>query len=335
MDRAITPFGDKIIEEDDIRFTSFGGMVIRDWTHCQGWAAEDGLRFSRQKSANEHVWNRNLEANLPYIDKSLENVKPESGGKHEGQTCFLTADGFSLSKNGHHLIDCPHVIETNRVYPGVQPEYYVSVDCGYPFNGSNPEWVCDVDKEKTTGVFSVFVRPEIAKKFSNKLWFDAWGKGRVLSNRLNKEKPFVKSLDTALNVSFTALCLAWRLGFKRIVLAGFDYCYQDGYNHFLDSAPTILTRGGKLQIETNERELLEKGRNTLLCDNGVFSTKEWLDAMKYFATQCWFLIESGVEIVNATEGGILNMPFIPSVKLLDEVSKVKKGNECQKIKAKS
>jgi len=306
-----TPFGIPIMEYEGVVSASFpNGTIIRDWSIKEGWDAENTNRFRRQPSAYEFRWEENFKKNLPNIKESFQRGKPFNDGVHKGETCYLTADGPSLKKNGELLVGLDNVIETNRVYPGVQPKYYVSLDCGYPSGGADPSWVKDIDTSKTIGVCSVFNRPALAEQFDRVWWFDAWGKGNKISKKLEKRRPFVNSLDTALNVSYTALNLAYNLGYSKIVLVGFDYAFSDGFNHFNDDKPLFIWEGDELKMLTEELALLESKKDKLMDIDGVLTNSEMRLALVYFATQCWFLYNAGVEIVNCTEGGILDVPFI-------------------------
>ena len=331
--QQMTPMGDRLILDPlGFLYAHCPGAAIRDWTSPAAYTAENTNRWGRVESKYEKTWYENYKKNKPNIKESIPEGEPVTQGMHHGQTCYLTADGPSMSMNGSLLAGLDHVIETNRIYPGIQPKYYVSLDCGYPHGGANPKWVDGINTDKTIGVCSVFNRPSMAKKFRRVWFYDAWGNNNKVSNKSRLRFPFMKPLDTAINVSYTALNFAYQMGYKKIVLVGFDYAYTGGKVYFSDTEPSfkIVDVDGKKQLEVSSdvaQRLREKQEEIMVdtnpnkaIDGGVsYTTKEFLTALHYFATACWFLSLGGIEIVNCSAGGILTPPWIKVDKLENHV----------------
>jgi len=156
-------------------------------------------------------------------------------------------------------------------------------------------------------------------------------KAIVSARRLISVDLFVNTLDTALNVSFTALNLAYTLGYSKIVLAGFDYAFTDGCNHFTDDKPMLKWINGELNVLTEELRILSLKEEQLVQFNGHITVNELKLAMMYFLTECWFLVQSGVEIVNCTEGGIIDVPFIKNEPLSKHITKTPNKKESESM----
>lgn len=336
---ARTPLGDPLFYDNrGFMFAKTPYACIRDWTNPKAnlWMREWG----RQKSAYEDTWISNTKRNIPHVKETIPLGRPYRPGPHDGETCYLVANGPGLRNNWQLLRGLDNIIGTNRIglMDGVVPKYYMAIDCGVPSSGANPEWV-DSICDKCIGVFSVFVRPEMAAKFQRKWWFDAWGQNHELSTKLFKKVKFrVATMDTAMNVVYTALNFAYNMGYSKIVLVGFDYAFTGGRFYWNDETPdmkfvddngVMLSKKAEMffhnkwrrfLVETDENKTVEKNGPTITSD-------EFLAAKHCFSTICWFLNSAGIEIVNCTESGLLTeTPWIKCDKLVNHVG-VENGKE--------
>lgn len=331
--KMFTPLGDELrVDPSGFVYAGGDGYAVRDWTNPKSEIERFG-RWNRVASQWEKYWEENWRENKPFIKASVPPGEPFQKGPHHGETCYIVGNGPGLRWNGHLLAGKDNIIGCNRVahLEGVVPRYYVAIDCGKPFGGMKPEWV-DRIADKTTGVLSIVTFPPLARKFKNVWWFDHWGGDNKLSRLARRKSPVeLAKLDTALMVTYTMLQLAYRLGYKKIVLVGFDYAFTGGYEHFSDNEPTMWLEGPNEVIKTKGRmkEVMDRRKIPVIQvkdpelivgkDPLVLTTGDFVQAMKHLATQAWFLARRGVKIINCTERGVLKLPWIPCERLEDHV----------------
>ena len=138
---------------------------------------------------------------------------------HRGETCFVLGSGPSLSFSDMDLLKDRWVIGVNKIYLAyphtrLRPSYHVVADkriagevAPYMQEIECPKFVEEWASEPLSAIPGLLVlrpHPERAIKFSNNLLSGTVGGATVL---------------------FTALQVAYYLGFSRVVLLGLDFSY--------------------------------------------------------------------------------------------------------------
>lgn len=301
---------------DGIRYLKMGraddGMqsVVRDWTQRVSDLEPEG--WGRLRSAYEDVWIKNFIANRQRIVATIPPGRPGRSGPYAGKTCYLAGNGPCLKKNAHLLAGKAHVIGTNRInalWPAIRPEFYAAIDAGAA-GGADPAWADEIGTH-VRGVFSVFCNPKLTARFRRTWWFNVWGRGNDLWDLVDAHMPGIARLDSGYNVCYSALHMAYRLGFSKIVLVGMDHAFSGGYEYFTSEKPWIFRgRDGEWLFDRQTKARYD-ARGGLIRAVDIAGRDTWTDptlvmAAEMLAGACFF-IGRDVEIVNCTEGGIFSV----------------------------
>lgn len=238
------------------------------------------------------TWERNYEKLKPLISESCADVPQED-------ILYFVAPGPSLTKNMHELKNITHgkVIGMNIVPKfGVKCDYYASMDYCI-----KPETCFNADTPKMVGMFSPQVNWEIpyADVFSRRVWgFPALV--MPLFDKMREEYPHIPMVTATPNVSFMAIEWACKyMNPKAIVLVGFDFC---GY---------ILKDGETCRMHPDGHDDFKpegdwKEFTTLGIDGEpVLYLDLYRRIIQHHIPLFWFLVDRGIRVINATEGGIL------------------------------
>lgn len=207
---------------------------------------------------------------LPHsIAWSIEHMKKsryhmgilEISNKHQGERCFILANGPSLGKMDLMPLSNEYFIGLNRIYLLFErlpkpPDYYVAVN----------ELVLDQFHKDICAISSVkFInwnRRQLFEGMKNTLFVK-------LSYRLKDTfiGDITRPISSGGTVTFVALQIAFYLGFKEVILIGLDHSFQDkgtpnkietrftqeDKNHF---APNYFPQGTKWQLPDLKRSEL-------------------------------------------------------------------------------
>ncbi len=180
----------------------------------------------------------------------------------------------------------------------------VPVDCFFCIDSTSPDrWWKDIDCSETNLVTTSFVNPEILKgNWKRVYWFNIAGDG-FYYNLVRENKPHLMEIDATLGVGSAMIESSWFKGVKRLALVGCDFCYR------FDEAEQVVYRSVRHRIPRDEwADFVCRYAHFLVRDMDGKASMTYiglaLEANAVFgAAVC--LAEKGVEVINASEGGIL------------------------------
>ena len=219
---------------------------------------------------------------------------------HNGERCFIVATGPSLIMDDLELIKDEYIISVNSIIlskdkTNFRPTYYLLQDpfvykklknailenpdyfVNPPIFGDIVRWRCFFDK-KPKDVIYYGLNCLNHVSFEERDW------------KYGFSKDFAKEVIDGFSVTYSAIQLAYYMGFTKVYLLGQDCNYSKEVNHFISYG-------------------LEKNN----CSDGALRMIKALDYLKNYLTQ-----DDNFEIYNATRGGMLEV--FERVNLEDVVS---------------
>lgn len=264
-----------------------------------GWVAE-----KRSASSKAEI-EKNFAAVKPHIKRGIG----EFFGAFPGETFFIVGSGPSLVKNVGLLHRRPgtKIIAVNGALKALPPgtaDFYFTLD----WLGSR-SWLDGVDTKGVKLVASVTIPPPVLTRFDEVFHFVGMTQSENSERGINQEYSWLGQLDGCLTGTYSAMHFAWRCGAKRIVLVGQDFACRWGMYHW-DEALDI-----SVALDREFRVVPDLDGGITLTD---YQLERNADCVK--AAMMW-CCEDGVEVLNATEGGILDMN---RVRLADVYEKIEK-----------
>lgn len=265
--------------------------IINDF--LKKWIIPESIyEFIRSVLSKLYGWllllNKNIRLTLR-INKKFKNI-------HEGERCFIVANGPSIIKQNILPLKNEHVFFINKGwrhkdYKKIKPEYY----CIPKVEESNKEsirWLKFISKKilKNTSVFLSYYdknKCEKNKIFQNNTYFiihhGSWKNFRF--SNLN----IVKPIPTISNSPMMCIQIAIYMGFKEIYLLGTDYDF--------------LTHYGKSTHFYKEKTIVW---------HDIWGTyedcvKTFLQIMNEYRSIKLYSERRGIKIYNATLGGYLEV----------------------------
>lgn len=233
-------------------------------------------------------------------EKVAEHGVKELFGRHTGEICILAGSGRSLLKDLDTIRGRDRsrvkVIAINHALKPVGPEhvdYYFILDWM-----SRKEWWKGLDARKVPCVTSSSTPPYVIGAFPLRYYFG--GMLAACSDEtedMKQERKWVSFglLEQGFIASFSAMHLAYKMGFKRIVLSGHDFAYTDMWYHWDEKV--TMERAEQLGAYVHQDIY---GKMTV-SDDKLLRGNHMVNAASIL------LEESGVECVNASQEGILAM----------------------------
>lgn len=228
------------------------------------------------------IWKRRLKKN-----KDLENI-------HNGETCYILGNGPSLSDVKLDMLKGRHIITVNLsvntpLFDEVQPEYHIITD-----RERLAEAKAGIDKAIAQGKETKYILHRAAYELFGKQEHIYYSYATLMPTSRKLKKQMTGNTNGFLNVlPYASLC-AMYMGFKRIVLLGNDFSFFTARHdlHYYDV-----------------KEKIER-RESLYQDLSGCSM-----VLLYYRYLYKYAQEHGVELLNATEGSLLDE--IPIVKIED------------------
>ena len=225
--------------------------------------------------------------------------------------------GPSLDKNAHLLYDFPGVIiATDRSYKmlrarGIAPDLTMSVDCHYDLIAEMLE--CP-DSNKHKLILNTCSDPKASKVWGGDIfWFLMRHPGvQFMDKILPALFPKFHSLPNLGNVGNSSVFFADYVGLSPIVLIGHDYGYTDG--KMSAKRFDISEDGNVTELEDNHDALMEKRSGKVKADDVV----TYAPFLSYRDSIYDLRKKKGIDIINCTEGGILNkLPSMSFAKMIE------------------
>ena len=268
------------------------------------------IRTRSMGQNKDKMWSENIRANIAWMSHGIN----ELAGKGNGKTCIIAGSGPSLQVDylkALHRKDVD-VIACNAAYKllGGNAKYGMFLDGAHmPIMDT---WWSDV-KPNSEAIMGDMVNPKAPKAGWSKIyWCGVLPRiPGVPENQGVVDKYGATALP--LNVSFSALHIAYQMGYKKIIFAGCDFAYTNGYNHH-----------GELAKHVPGKQRLDWYCISDSIQGGLTLTDEILQIQaRMHEAGAWFLTRAGIEVINCTEGG--SLMGIPCDKLQDCIGEVKNG----------
>lgn len=213
---------------------------------------------------------------------------------HEGERCFIVGNGPSLCvEDLKKISDYPTFASNSifKIYPQTdwRPTYYLCVDPTY-IDCHREEIIREVDSKKF-----ISCRVEFPQDCNTERIFE-YNKFKI--NKWNDKSAFVKEdvsefFSVGYTVTFTALQLAFYMGFKEIILIGVDFSYPIARN----SKGKIVRTGVESSVHFYKDSKNEQKYNVFNYEGALaayIKAKEFAD-------------DNDITILNATKGGNLDV----------------------------
>lgn len=227
----------------------------------------------------------------------------ELAGKHRGERCFILACGPSIKKQNLHPLRDEVCISVSNFfvhpeYQWIKPAYHVVA--GFCESHHTQEgwanWMLEMDARTcfTTMFFPLRDKERnlSASKFeTHKLHFVDLEEG----NRGFEKCDLTELIPSPWSVTVTALTIAIYMGFKEIYLLG---CDHDWILHMHKSTHFY---------EEKQHALMRAGLNEWADDSMKRQCQHLIDLWTQYEALHQTAKRLGIEIFNATEGGILDV----------------------------
>ncbi len=236
------------------------------------------IQFLYNKISEKISQRKWIKNNAPKLEK-FRNI-------HEGEDCFIIGNGPSLNKMNLSLLNDYYTFGLNKIYliferNPFNPSYHVAVNPLVIEQGKNEF------KRLECPSFLSF-RPKSSNKIKDK---NTYALGDI-----NATSPFYKDITQGISqgatVTFSAMQIAYFMGFKRVFLIGVDH------NFFQKGNP-------------NEQQKM-KGDDPNHFDPNYFKGQQWqladLESSEVsYLTAKYFFEKKGGSILDATIGGKLTI----------------------------
>lgn len=213
------------------------------------------------------------------------------------ETFIVVGSGPSLCRNGHLIRRSPGVkiiaINAGLKYLlriGVKPDFWFVLD----WKGDNRWLDGSPDLSGISLITSFTTPPELLDRFGSVYHFVGYTKSQGQAEGINEEFAYLGALDAGLTATYSAMHFAYRTGARRIVLVGQDFAFTFGMYHWDEPIPGHVMRDRKLYPAED------------INGNTTFTDDHMMRNMRLVKAAAMWCREDGVDVVNATEGGLLD-----------------------------
>lgn len=250
-----------------------------------------------------------IESNFEKHKHLIRDGVAELFGTAAGETVFIVGSGPSLNRNGQVLKRMPgaKVIAINGALSylaeiGRKPDYYFTLDWL-----GNEGWLDGMPTDGVRLIASVTCPPEVVTRFEKYHHFVGMTLTSGSEEEINRKYAYLGQLDAGLTATYSAMHLAYRMGAEKIVLVGQDFAFTNGMYHWNERCPKGLLEDRKAYPTTD------------INGYGTFTDYQLDRNMSLIRAAAMWCAEDGLEVINATEGGILDWN---NRKLTDVVAEV-------------
>lgn len=261
--------------------TQIGRSIVRDFTID----VPDSYEYttSIETEYTKRVMNpqrmANFKYNLKRLPKSLELRTLVD--RHDGEVLYICGNGYSAKEHAHLLSGVSGKILALNGAIDIVPraDYFMAM-----------EWTANMglkaDHYDVPAILSISANRHIVQRFSEVYYFQD-NRHESLEAKIRAKVPFLAGLDTNLEVGFSALHLAWLMGFKTIVTIGMEHCYSD---------PTKLHATEDFtQAKQSYAVELSDGRR-------VLSDVHMMLGVQFIKCALFFLRRRGVRVIECSHG---------------------------------
>lgn len=233
------------------------------------------------------------------------DISPFLGMFNHDVPCVCVGAGPSLDKNAHLLHEFPGIIiVADKAYKmivarGIEPDFVISVDCHYDLVAQMLDYPV---KHRHKLILNTCSDPAITREWKGDIyWFLMKHPGvQFMDYVLPALFPKFHGIPNAGNVGNTSVLFADYVGLSPVYLVGQDFGYTDGRMHATrfkfskDGTPTEI-------VDDHQKNL--EGRTGKISIDGTLT---YLPFKHYMENMHNLKNKRGINIVNCTEGGILN-----------------------------
>lgn len=260
------------------------------------WSQLDATKNLLVAEARAKSVKRQIDKNWAEHRNRIGRGVAEHFGSWRDHTFFIVGSGPGLLRNGHLLEKRPNakVIALNaalKFFRGRESvvDWYFTLD----WLGSK-DWLDGVDTKGIELISSVTTPPELLERFERYGHFVGMTCSVDGEQGINEQYGHLGRLDAGLTGTYSAMHFAWRCGAKRIVLVGQDFAVRWGLYHWNEPLPYEVAADRKFHVAR------DADGTTLITDYQLERNMSLIRAAAMWCKQ------DGVEVVNATEGGILD-----------------------------
>lgn len=257
-----------------------------------------------------------------------------AGGRHIGELfAMFTHDvpvacvgaGPSLDKNIDLLKAFPGlIICADRAYRmlrarKIEPDFVISTDCHYDLIAN---MLSAPGNERHRLILNTCSDPAICKAWKGQIfWFNMKHPGVQFTDKILPALfPAFHTLENAGCVGNSSVVMADQMGLSPIILVGQDFAYTNGRMHAQEFE--ILPDESARPLEANHAESFEKRTGKVTVDGET----TYVPFLNFRDTINALRNKRGLNIVNCTEGGILNdLPALPLSQMVGQL-RVKCGD---------
>jgi len=248
---------------------------------------------------------RNMQSNIKDMQFSLDRLP-------HVDTVYCVGSGPALMRNWRELeqvkknprariIGCNELLQ---YLPAGLLDYYLA------FDGCSPDkWWEKHDCSGTEAIFGPCIPPSFKlANWKRVLWFKI-GLESKFNSYVRKHRPSLSTVIPIYGVGPTELSIAWHMKPKNIILVGHSYAYDrvNGIIHEHINEPLTPERWEGVLRSIAEFATTDINGQPIVTDYHVLIT-----GMATLAA-CQVLLDAGVRVINATEGGILRSnPALPA-----------------------
>ena len=219
-------------------------------------------------------------------------------GAHPGETLIVCGSGRSILKNVHEIERRPgvKVLAINgalKALPSDTVDYYFTLD----WKGDQ-SWWSGVDWEtKHPGIKAVLglpTPPELVPLFSRRYYFPA----NYIIAEPQKSKEFAEEhgfLAESMLATHSVCHLAYRMGIKKVILLGHDFCITDFYYNW--------ERRAKNSDAGNNQWILTED----IKGNLTGTTNQMLGNAMVVSATARAMADDGIDVINASQEGLLGL----------------------------
>ena len=275
-------------------------VVVRRFDQC--WdVPERSAPFSYPPTVSALV-KKNYEA----VKSKIERGVSEFDDKHNGQIAVICGSGPSLARDIEAIKGLPRDnIKVIAINSAIRPifdrvDYYFLIDWM-----AKREWWQGLDLSNMPCVLAMACPPYTVDDMPNRFYFTG---SLGASMGIEEDKKYQKFgyLESGFVASYSAMHMAYRMGFKRIVFVGHDSAYTNlcyDYTGFKVGMKMI----GEATVK-NKTRLSVDYLGTTMCEdmrgNPTLSDSRMRRGMHMLNAGSILLDEIGIPVINASEEGI-------------------------------
>lgn len=251
----------------------------------------------------EQKWYNNLVANRPYVARG----EPVRRDRFKGQPVIIAGAGPSLEKHIGLLDDCEFpVLLTNQALQMVNPrgKLYMSIDYA-----GREKWYQDIDLSETEAVFDVLsAHVGVKQAWKAVRWFRQTYPVGLANEAAAEWYPRLPIFDPGHCVAYAALGVVLWWGADPIIFVGQDFSFGPNLTlHAGEGDDSAKPKQPGQMVFPAENICGEKTTTSQLYRSAAAHVQGSVKLTRVYGG-AW--AETVPRIINATEGGILDIPDI-------------------------